>query len=114
MKHSIRLLAVLALLSACKKEEPAPVYEAVTIGKRDIIVTAQAAGAINPDTIVEVKSRASGEITDLAVETAARAILSNPLLQHVAGETAAGAVAARRMLRLSRVAAEACRILPPG
>lgn len=69
MKHSIRLLAVLALLSACKKEEPVPVYEAVTIGKRDIIVTAQAAGAINPDTIVEVKSRASGEITDLAVET---------------------------------------------
>jgi HlyD family secretion protein len=69
VKHSIRLLAVLALLSACKKEEPAPVYEAVTIGKRDIIVTAQAAGAINPDTIVEVKSRASGEITDLAVET---------------------------------------------
>jgi HlyD family secretion protein len=69
VKHSIRLLAVLALLSACKKEEPAPVYEAVSIGKRDIIVTAQAAGAINPDTIVEVKSRASGEITDLSVET---------------------------------------------
>ena len=29
------------------------------------------------------------------------------------GEAAAGAVAARRMLRLARVAAEACRILPP-
>lgn len=71
MKQPIRLLAVLALVmaTACKKEEPAPVYEAVAIGKRDIIVTAQAAGAINPDTIVDVKSRASGEITDLAVET---------------------------------------------
>ena len=69
MKHRIRLLAVLVLATACKKEAPAPVYEAVTIGKRDIIVTAQAAGAINPDTIVDVKSRASGEITDLAVET---------------------------------------------
>ncbi|MBP9898819.1 MAG: efflux RND transporter periplasmic adaptor subunit [Gemmatimonadales bacterium] len=71
MKHRIRSLAVLALVvaTACKKEEPAPVYEAVAIGKRDIIVTAQAAGAINPDTIVDVKSRASGEITDLAVET---------------------------------------------
>jgi putative membrane protein len=53
-------------------------------------------------------------VTDIAVDTAARAILSNPLLQHVAGETAAGAVAARRMLRLSRVAAEACRVVPPG
>ncbi|MEI2718779.1 MAG: efflux RND transporter periplasmic adaptor subunit [Gemmatimonadales bacterium] len=71
MKQPIRLLAVLALVTAtaCKKEEPVPVYEAVAIGKRDIIVTAQAAGAINPDTIVDVKSRASGEITDLAVET---------------------------------------------
>lgn len=71
MKQPIRLLAVLALVTAtaCKKDEPAPVYEAVAIGKRDIIVTAQAAGAINPDTIVDVKSRASGEITDLAVET---------------------------------------------
>ena len=71
MKHRIRSLAVLALVvaTAGKKEEPAPVYEAVAIGKRDIIVTAQAAGAINPDTIVDVKSRASGEITDLAVET---------------------------------------------
>lgn len=52
--------------------------------------------------------------TDIAVDTAARAVLSNPLLQHVAGETAAGAVAARRMLRLARVAAEACRVVPPG
>ncbi len=69
MTQSIRLLAALLLLAACKKEAPAPVYEAVTIGKRDIIVTAQAAGAINPDTIVEVKSRASGEITELTVET---------------------------------------------
>ncbi len=69
MKQPIRLLTVLALITACKKEVPAPVYEAVAIGKRDIIVTAQAAGAINPDTIVDVKSRASGEITDLAVET---------------------------------------------
>ncbi|WP_431269356.1 hypothetical protein [Dankookia sp. P2] len=33
---------------------------------------------------------------------------------NLAGEAAAGAVAARRMLRLARVAAEACRVLPPG
>ena len=47
--------------------------------------------------------------TDLAVDAAARALLSNPLLTHMAGEAAAGAVAARRILRLARVAAEACR-----
>jgi putative membrane protein len=50
--------------------------------------------------------------TDLVVDAATRALLSSPLLQHVAGETAAGAVAARRMLLLSRAAGQACRILP--
>ena len=52
--------------------------------------------------------------TDIAVDAAARALLTNPLLEKVAGEAAAGAVAARRMLRLARAAAEACRVFPPG
>jgi len=51
--------------------------------------------------------------TDIAVDAAARALLSNPLLRHVAGEAASGAVAARRMLRLASVTAEACEIVPP-
>lgn len=50
--------------------------------------------------------------TDIAVDAAARALLSNKLLEQVAGEAAAGAVAARRMLRLARAAAAACRIVP--
>ena len=52
--------------------------------------------------------------TDVAVDAAARALLTNPLLEKFAGEAAAGVVAARRMLRLSRAAAEACRVVPPG
>jgi putative membrane protein len=52
--------------------------------------------------------------TDIAVDAAARALLSNRLLEQFAGEAAAGAVAARRMLRLARVAADACRIVPLG
>ncbi|WP_171612389.1 DUF697 domain-containing protein [Roseicella sp. DB1501] len=52
--------------------------------------------------------------TDVAVDAAARALLSNRLLEQFAGEAAAGAVAARRMLRLAKVAAEACRVVPPG
>jgi len=51
--------------------------------------------------------------TDIAVDAATRALLSNKLLEQFAGEAAAGAVAARRMLRLAKVAAEACRVLPP-
>ncbi|MBD0272600.1 MAG: hypothetical protein ICV73_11810, partial [Acetobacteraceae bacterium] len=50
--------------------------------------------------------------TDVAVDAAARALLSNRLLEQFAGEAAAGAVAARRMLRLARVATDACRIVP--
>jgi HlyD family secretion protein len=45
------------------------VYQAVPVERRDIVVTAQAAGAINPDTIVQVKSKASGEILDMKVQT---------------------------------------------
>ncbi len=50
--------------------------------------------------------------TDLAIDTAMRAIVSHPLLAHLGGETAAGAVAARRMLLLAKAADEACRIVP--
>jgi len=57
------------ILSACKKEEPAVTYQAVPVERRDIVVSAQASGTVQPDTTVEVKSKASGEILDLAVET---------------------------------------------
>jgi putative membrane protein len=50
--------------------------------------------------------------TDVAIDAATRALISSPLVQHVAGEAATGAVAARRMLLLARTAARACRIVP--
>ncbi|MBA2460111.1 MAG: efflux RND transporter periplasmic adaptor subunit, partial [Gemmatimonadales bacterium] len=64
------MTAVLAaLLSACKEEPPPPVYQSLPVERRDIVVTAQATGSVQPDTVVEVKSKASGEIQDLRVET---------------------------------------------
>ena len=57
------------LLAACKKEEPPPAYQAIPIARRDIVVSALASGTVQPDTVVEVKSKASGEILDLRVET---------------------------------------------
>jgi HlyD family secretion protein len=57
------------LLAACKKETPPPTYQSLPVVRRDIVVSAQASGSIQPDTTVEVKSKASGEILDLAVET---------------------------------------------
>ncbi len=57
------------LLSACKKEAPPVTYQSLPVERRDIVVSAQASGTVQPDTTVEVKSKASGEILDLAVET---------------------------------------------
>jgi HlyD family secretion protein len=61
--------AMVLVLAACKKEAPPPSYQAVPIERREIVVSAQASGAVQPDTTVEVKSKASGEILELAVET---------------------------------------------
>ena len=57
------------LIAACKKEAPQPVYETIPVERRDIIVSARATGKIQPDTTVEVKTRASGEVLQLKVET---------------------------------------------
>lgn len=70
--NAVRLthIALLGLLAAaCGEPEELPVYQAVPVTVRNISVTAQAAGAILPDTVVEVKSKASGEILEFPVET---------------------------------------------
>jgi HlyD family secretion protein len=71
MRSNRLILLSLVALAACKKEEEAPpaVYQAVPVVRRDIVVSAQAAGTIQPDTTVEVKSKASGEILQIRVET---------------------------------------------
>lgn len=69
IRHCIALAVVLA--AACKKEEQKVVYQAVPVATRDIVVSAQASGAIQPDTVVEVKSKASGEILQIMSETGA-------------------------------------------
>lgn len=66
----IRLLLVSTLAAAaCSKPAPPPVYQALAVEPRDIVVSAQASGAIQPDTTVEVKTRASGEVLDILVQT---------------------------------------------
>jgi putative membrane protein len=51
--------------------------------------------------------------TELAVNSAAHALLSNPLLGHVLGDMAGAGIAARRMLVLARATALACAPLSP-
>jgi len=65
-------LVFLPVLLACQEEVVVQVYQAVPVATRDISVSAQAAGVIEPDTTVEVKSKASGEILDIRVQTGDR------------------------------------------
>ena len=51
---------------------------------------------------------ASVATTELVADAATRALLSNPLLAHLAGDMAAAGVAARRMITLARATDAAC------
>ena len=62
-------MAALGILAGCKKEAPPVPYQAVPVERRDIVVSAQASGTIQPDTTVEVKSKASGEVLQVNAET---------------------------------------------
>ena len=60
MQKRTIVVAGLSLLAVvgCKDNEPPVVYQAIPVVQRDIVVSAQASGTIQPDTIVEVKSKA--------------------------------------------------------
>jgi HlyD family secretion protein len=62
-------LALLALAGACAKKAPPPVYEAIPVARRDIVVSASASGAVEPITTIDVKSKASGEVLAVYVDT---------------------------------------------
>jgi len=56
-------------VAACKKAESAPMYETVPVERRTVVVSAVASGAIEPILTVDVKSKASGEIMEMRVQT---------------------------------------------
>lgn len=66
----IGLATAAAAIAACtgKKASSVPIPTAV-IERRDIVVDASATGAVEPINVVEVKSKASGQITEMPVET---------------------------------------------
>jgi HlyD family secretion protein len=61
--------ALLIAAAACAKKQAAPTVQTAMVTSRDIIIDAQANGVIEPIQIVEVKSKASGVITKMPVET---------------------------------------------
>ncbi|HUR96369.1 MAG TPA: efflux RND transporter periplasmic adaptor subunit, partial [Gemmatimonadales bacterium] len=89
----VTLLAATVMTSAgCKEEAPQIVYRAVPVEQRDIVVSAQAAGAVQPDTTVEVKSKASGEVLRLNAETG-QLVKRGALLVHIDPRNARNALA---------------------
>ncbi len=67
--RSLCLCGLSLLVVGCKKQETQVVYQALPVERRDIDVSALASGTLQPDTTVEVKSKASGEILQLSAET---------------------------------------------
>jgi len=55
--------------AACAKKVTPPTVQTAAVTRRDIIIDAQANGVIEPIAIIEVKSKASGVITQMTVET---------------------------------------------
>ncbi len=68
-KYSIFILPVLVMLAGCSREPEAQVFNIAQLTQRDIIVSVDAAGIIEPETTVEVKSKASGEILEIHSDT---------------------------------------------
>jgi HlyD family secretion protein len=82
-RHGLFVLAAsaLTLAAGCRKETPKTVYQAVPVTRRDIVVSAAASGVIQPDTLVEVRSRASGEVVKLFAETGQAVKQGDPLVR---------------------------------
>jgi HlyD family secretion protein len=77
------LLAALAL-SGCNKskaEEQVAAPEVATIAKGDLNVTAEASGLVEPIQTVEIKSKASGEVLAVRVETGQEVVRGTLLVE---------------------------------
>jgi HlyD family secretion protein len=54
---------------ACSHAAPPRPYLEFPVERRDIIVSSQASGTIEPDTVIEVKSKAAGEVLEVLATT---------------------------------------------
>lgn len=68
LRRSAPLLG-LALVAGCEEEVEPPVYQIVPVMAQDIVVSVSAQGKTEPIKTIDVKSKASGEIIDVRVET---------------------------------------------
>lgn len=70
MRKVLIVLSAVTILGCQKKPESvAPVYDTAPVETRNIQVTVEAAGVVEPESTVEVKSKASGEVLAVHAET---------------------------------------------
>jgi HlyD family secretion protein len=78
---SVASVAALPFTVACEEEVFEQVYRLEAVSERNISVSVSAAGAVEPIRTVEVKSKASGEIFEMRVETGDYVQQGNLLVQ---------------------------------
>ncbi len=66
---AVSVIAATRFFRTNGEEETQQMYQLLTVESRDIVVAASAAGTVEPIRTIEVKSKASGEIFELHVET---------------------------------------------
>ena len=69
MNRLLLITAGLLFASCADEEEAGPVYDTAGVERRTIEVAVSSAGVVEPLATVEVKSKASGEVLELLVET---------------------------------------------
>jgi HlyD family secretion protein len=116
----LSLLAPLLLLAACGDQAPASasLYETATVDRRDIAVTVEAAGTLEPVATVELKSKASGEVLEITAETG-DVVAQGDMLVRIDPRTARNRVAqaeadlesARARLSIARAQQERAAVL---
>ena len=70
IRQSLSLLVLVGLVAGCgAKEEQTLTIRTAPVERRTIVVQAEATGVIEPINVVEVKSRSSGQVIEMPIET---------------------------------------------
>ena len=81
MNRALAMVLAAAAVAGCRQKTVAPVYETLPVVRRDIVVSVNATGTVQPVDSVEIKSKASGEITAIHVQTGQEVKKGQLLLQ---------------------------------